>query len=101
MAVFPSSAGFGIAGLIGAMIMLYTGINLQRSPFQALLANLVPSRSFATGSVTFQMCAGAIVFLMPGRMLGMQLAFLIAAAAVLVIAVAFIRTGRSPTRRRQ
>lgn len=98
MAVFPSSAGFGIAGLIGAMIVLYTGINLQRSPFQALLADLVPSRyrSFATGSVTFQMCVGAIVCLMLGRMLGMQLAFLIAAAAVLAIAVAFTVGVREP-----
>ena len=53
--------------------MLYTGINIQRSPFQALVADLVPSRyrSLATGSVTFQMCVGAIVFLMLGRMLGM------------------------------
>ena len=84
----PSSAMFGIAGLIGAIVVLYTGINVQRSPFQALIADLVPSRyrSLATGSFTFQMCVGAIVFLMLGRMLGMRPAFLIAAAAVLAIA---------------
>jgi MFS family permease len=98
MALFPSSARFGLPGLIGATILLYTGINLQRSPFQALLADLVPSRyrSLATGSVTFQMCVGAIVFLMLGRMLGMQPAFLIAAAAVLAIAAAFAAGLREP-----
>jgi len=68
--------------------VLYTGINLQRAPFQALVADAVPSRhrSLATGSVTFQMCVGAIVFLMLGRALGMQAAFLIAAGTVLIIA---------------
>ena len=88
MALFPVSAAFGIAGLIGAIVVLYAGINIQRSPFQALIADLVPSRyrSLATGSVTFQMCVGAIVFLMLGRMLGMRPAFLIAAGAVLAIA---------------
>jgi hypothetical protein len=89
MALFPWSARFGIAGIIAAIVLLYTGINVQRSPFQALLADAVPSRfrSLATGSVTFQMCVGAIVFLMLGRMLGMRPAFLIAAVTVLVIAV--------------
>ena len=98
MALFPSSARFGIAGLIGAMVVLYTGINLQRSPFQALLADLVPSRyrPLATGSVMFQMCAGAIVFLMLGRILGMHPAFLIAASAVVGIAVAFAIGLREP-----
>ena len=88
MALFPWSARFGIAGVIAAMVVLYTGINVQRSPFQALVADAVPSRfrSLATGSVTFQMCVGAIVFLMLGRMLGMAPAFLIAAGTVLVIA---------------
>jgi maltose/moltooligosaccharide transporter len=89
MALFPWSAQFGLAGIIAAIVLLYTGINVQRSPFQALVADAVPSRfrSLATGSVTFQMCVGAIVFLMLGKMLGMRLAFLIAAATVLVIAV--------------
>jgi MFS family permease len=101
MALFPSSAVLGIGGLIGAMVLLYTGINLQRSPFYALTADVVPSRyrSLATGSVTFQMCAGAIVFLMLGRMLGMRPAFLVAAGAVLAIAAAFgllIREPASP-----
>src|SRR5215208_6445975 len=90
MALFPWSARFGIAGIIAAIVILYTGINVQRSPFQALVADAVPSRfrSLATGSVTFQMCVGAIVFLMLGRMLGMRPAFLIAAATVLAIAAA-------------
>ena len=89
---------FGIAGLIGAIVVLYSGINVQRSPFQALMADLVPSRyrSLATGSVTFQMCVGAIVFLMLGRMLGMQPAFLIAAGTVLAIAAAFAFGLREP-----
>ena len=91
MAVFPWSAGFGIAGLIGAIVVLYAGVNIQRSPFQALVADLVPSghRSLASASVTFQMCVGAVVFLMLGRMLGMRPAFLIGAGAVLAIALAF------------
>jgi MFS family permease len=91
MATLPSSAAFGLAVLIGALALLHTGINMQRAPFQALVADLVPSRfrSLATGSVTFQMCVGAIVFLMLGRVLGMQPAFLVAAGTVLVIAAAF------------
>ena len=91
MALFPSSARLGVVGVIAAMIVLYSGINVFRSPFQALVADLIPSRyrSLATGSVTFQMCVGAIVFLMLGRMLGMAPAFFIAAASVLVIAAVF------------
>ena len=98
MALFPWSGQFGIAGVIAAIVLLYTGINVQRSPFQALLADAVPSRwrSLATGSVTFQMCVGAIVFLMLGRALGMRIAFLIAAATVLVIAVALRAGLREP-----
>ncbi len=45
--------------------------------------------SLATGSVTFQMCVGAIVFLMLGQMFGMRPAFLIASGTVLAIAAAF------------
>src|SRR4029453_16623822 len=91
MTLFASPVVAGTAGLIASMVLLSTGINVQRAPFQALVADLVPSRhrSFATGSVTFQMCVGAIVFLMLGQMLGMQPAFLIAAGTVLVIAAAF------------
>jgi predicted MFS family arabinose efflux permease len=98
MALLPSSAALGLAVLIGAMVLLYTGINVQRSPFQALMVDLVPSRfrSLATGSVTFQMCVGAIVFLMLGRVLGMQPAFLIAAGTVLTIAAAFALGLREP-----
>jgi maltose/moltooligosaccharide transporter len=98
MAFFPWSTTFGITGLLAAMVVLYTGINVQRSPFHALVADLVPSpyRSLATGSVTFQMCAGAIVFLMLGRMLGMQLAFLTAAGTVLAIAAACVLGLREP-----
>ena len=91
MAVLPTAAALGLPALVGAMVLLHTGINLQRPPFQALVADLVPSRhrSLATGSVTFQMCVGAIAFLMLGRMLGMRPAFLIAAVTVLGIAGAF------------
>jgi MFS family permease len=98
MALLPASAAFGLGLLIAAMVLLYTGINIQRSPFQALLVDLVPSRyrSLATGSVTFQMCVGAIVFLMLGKMLGMRPAFLIAAATVLAIAAAFALGLREP-----
>ena len=92
MALFPFSVRLGLAGIIAAIVVLYSGINTVRSPFQALVADLVPSRyrSLATGSVTFQMCLGAIVFLMLGRMLGMQTAFFIAAGTVLAIALAFV-----------
>lgn len=98
MALFPVSAAFGITGVIGAILVLYTGINIQRSPFQALVADLVPSgfRSLAGGSVTFQMCIGAIVFLMLGGMLGMRPAFLIAAATVLAIAAVVASALREP-----
>ena len=92
MAAFPASVALGIGGLIGAMVLLYSGINLQRSPLHALVADLLPSRyrSLGTASVTFQMCVGAIVFLMLGRALGMRLAFLAGAATIVVIAVAFV-----------
>ena len=98
MALIPASAQLGLGTLIAAMILLYTGINIQRSPFQAMLVDLVPSRfrSLATGSVTFQMCVGAIVFLMLGRVLGMEGAFLIAAGTVLGIAAAFALSIREP-----
>ena len=91
MALFPWSPAFGLAGIIGAIVVLYAGINILRSPFQAVIADLVPSkyRSLATGSVTFQMCVGAIVFLMLGRILGMRTAFTLAAITVLVIAAVF------------
>jgi MFS family permease len=98
MALLPFSSGFGLAFLIGAIIVLHTGINIQRSPFQALVADLVPSRhrSLATSSIAFQMCVGAIVFLMLGHALGMRPAFLIASGSVLVIAAAFAFGLREP-----
>jgi maltose/moltooligosaccharide transporter len=91
MALFPWASLFGLGGVIGAIVLSYSGINLQRSPFHALLADLVPSRyrSLANGSVTFQMCVGAVMLLMLGRILGRQSAFLIAAGTILAIAVAF------------
>ena len=91
MALLPFSPAFGLPFLVGAIVVLHTGINMQRSPFQALVADVVPSRdrSLATGSITFQMCVGAIAFLMLGRVLGMRPAFLIASGSVLVIAAAF------------
>jgi len=99
MMLFPWAPAFGIAGVVGAMVLTYSGINLQRSPFHALLADLVPSqyRSLANGSVTFQMCVGAVVFLMLGRILGIKPAFLIAAASVLVIALVSAIGLREPT----
>ena len=98
MALLPFSPAFGLPFLVGAIIVLHTGINIQRAPFQALVADLVPSRhrSLATGSITFQMCVGAIVFLMLGRALGMRPAFLIASGSVLVIAAAFTLGLREP-----
>ena len=51
------------SGTIGAMVLLYPDQH-PAPAFQALIADLVPSRQFvlATASVTFQMCVGAIVF---------------------------------------
>ena len=98
MALLPFSSAFGLAFLVGMIVVLHTGINVQRSPFQALVADLVPSRhrSLATSSITFQMCVGAIAFLMLGRVLGMRPAFLIASGSVLVIAAAFTVGLREP-----
>ncbi|HKR11317.1 MAG TPA: MFS transporter [Pyrinomonadaceae bacterium] len=98
MALLPFSSAFGLAFLVGAIVVLHTGINMQRAPFQALMADVVPSRhrSLATSSITFQMCVGAIAFLMLGRALGMRPAFLIAGASVLVIAAAFTLGLREP-----
>jgi maltose/moltooligosaccharide transporter len=98
MALLPFSSAFGLAVLIGAIIVLHTGINLQKAPFQALIADLVPSRhrSLATSSIMFQMCVAAIGFLMLGRILGMRPAFLIASGSVLVIAAAFALGLREP-----
>lgn len=96
MALLPFS--FGLFFLVGAIVVLHTGINIQRSPFQALVADVVPSRhrSLATGSITFQMCVAAIAFLMLGRALGMRAAFLIASGSVLVIAAALTLGLREP-----
>ena len=98
MALLPFSPAFGLPLLIGAIIVLHTGINIQKSPFQALVADVVPSRhrSLATGSITFQMCVGAIAFLMLARAFGMRPAFLIASVSVLVIAAAFTVALREP-----
>jgi MFS family permease len=98
MALFPWSASSGLGGLIAAIVVLYTGINLQRSPFQALVADVVPSRnrSLATASVTFQMCVGAIVFLMLGRALGMRPASLAPAVTGLGTAAVFGIGAREP-----
>jgi predicted MFS family arabinose efflux permease len=88
---FPASPALGFGGVLCAMVVLYTGINVQRSPFNALMADLVPPRylSVANASVMFQMCVGAIVFLMLGKILGMRPAFFIAAGTVLAIVAAF------------
>ncbi len=101
MAIFPVAATAGLAGLIAAMVLLYTGINAQRTPFQALIADAVPSRlrSIATGLVTFQMCAGAVLMLMLGRLLGMATAFRLAAVLVAATALVFAWWFHSPRMR--
>lgn len=98
MALVPFSPALGLPLIVGAIVVLHTGLNMQRAPFQALLADYVPSRdrSLAAGSITFQMCVGAIVFLMMGRALGMKPAYLIASGAVLIIALAFALWLREP-----
>jgi MFS family permease len=98
MALLPASTGLGLPILLAALVLLYSGVNVQRAPFQALVADAVPSRdrSLATASVTFQMCVGAIAFLMLGRALGMRTAFLIAAGTVVAIAAALRLGVREP-----
>ncbi|HEX5966528.1 MAG TPA: MFS transporter, partial [Pyrinomonadaceae bacterium] len=98
MALLPFSPALGLPSLIGAIIILHTGINIKKAPFQALVPDLVPSRhrSLATASITFQMCVGAIAFLMLGRIFGMRPAFLIASGSVLIIAAAFVLGLREP-----
>jgi MFS family permease len=88
----PWAGRAGLAGLVAALVVLHTGTNLPRAPFQALLADVVPSRfrSLAAGSATFQMCVGAIAFLLLGQMFGMRAAFLAAAVTVLVANVAIV-----------
>lgn len=97
MAVMPWTGAAGLAGLVMALVVLHTGTNLSRAPFQALLADAVPSRfrSLAAGSATFQMCVGAIAFLMLGQLFGMRPAFLAAAGTVLVVTLALAAGLRS------
>jgi len=92
MAVMPWAGTAGLAGLVAALVVLHTGTNVPRAPFQALLADTVPSRfrSLASGSATFQMCVGAIAFLMLGQIFGMRPAFLAAAVTVLVVDLAIV-----------
>jgi MFS family permease len=99
MTVFPMAPAGGLAGIVAAIVVLYGGINLQRSPFQAFLADAIASRyrSLATASVTFQMCVGAIVFLMLGRALGMRVAFVVSAVTIGVIGLALSRVAARAT----
>lgn len=102
MALLPWAGAAGIVGVVAALVILHTGTNLSRAPFQALLADAVPSRfrSLASASATFQMCVGAIVFLMLGQLFGMRPAFLAAAATVVVVSVAMgigLRTHAAPS----
>jgi maltose/moltooligosaccharide transporter len=92
MALIPWAGRAGLAGLVAALVVLHTGTNLPRAPFQALLADAVPShfRSLAAGSGTFQMSVGAIAFLMLGQIFGMRPAFLAAAVTVLVVTLAIV-----------
>ncbi len=92
MTLVPWAGTMGLAGLVAALIVLHTGTNLPRAPFQALLADAVPSRfrSLAAGSGTFQMCVGAVGFLMLGQVFGSKPAFLTAAATTLLIAGAVV-----------
>ncbi|MBY0496636.1 MAG: MFS transporter [Cyanobacteria bacterium] len=98
MLLFPFAPSFGLAGVVFTMAVLYSGINIQRAPFQALVADIVPSqyRSLATGSVTFQMCIGAIVFLMLGQVFGFRIAFTAAGVTVLGIAAVMAVAIREP-----
>ena len=92
MAMIPWAGTAGLAGLVAALVVLHTGTNLPRAPFQALLADAVPSRfrSLASASGTFQMCVSAIAFLMLGQVFGMRTAFLAAAVTVLVVNLAIV-----------
>jgi len=99
MALVPWAGAAGLAGLVAALVVLHTGTNLPRAPFQALLADAVPSRfrSLASASGTFQMCVAAIGFLMLGQVFGMRPAFLAASATVLVVSGAVVAGLRTRT----
>ena len=92
MAVMPWAGATGLGGVVAALVVLHTGTNLPRAPFQALIADAVPSRfrSLASASATFQMCVAAIAFLMLGQVFGMRPAFVAAAVTVLVVNVAIV-----------
>ena len=90
MALFPWSARFGIAGIIAAIVVLYTGINVQRSPFQALRrrrgAVALPFARHGIGHVP-DVCRRDRVPDARPACSACGPAFLIAAGTVLVIAV--------------
>jgi MFS family permease len=99
MAMLRVAPGFGLAGLLAAIVTLNAGQFVQRAPFQAVVADLVPSRhrSLATGSITGFMCLGAIAFLGLASVSGSPgVAFLAAAATLLVVALAFATWLREP-----
>jgi MFS family permease len=102
MAMLRVAPAYGLAGLLAAIVVLNTGQFVVRAPFQALVADLVPSpaRSFAIGAMTGFMCLGAIVFLGLANALGSpNAAFLSAAATLLAVALAFAaRLSEPPAR---
>jgi len=99
MVMLYASPAFGLAGLLGALVVLNIGHYTVRAPFHALIADLVPSRyrSFATGAMTAFMCLGAIVFLgLASVRRSPEAAFLASAATLLAVALAFAGRLREP-----
>jgi MFS family permease len=102
MAMLRVAPAFGLAGLLVAIVVLNVGQFVQRAPFQAVIADLIPSRhrSFATGSVTAFMCLGAIGFLGLATLSGSpDPAFLSSAVTLLLVAAAFAAWLREPAAR--
>jgi len=99
MLLLRSGPAYGLAVLLAGIVVVNVGQFVVRAPFQAVMADLVPSRhrSFATGAMTALMCAGAIAFLGLAQASGSpRLAFAAAAVTLVGVALAFGRWLREP-----
>ena len=61
MVLLPLSAQLGLVGLVSAIVLLHSGINLQRAPMQALIPDLVPSRHRSLAFVAHRASAAITV----------------------------------------
>jgi maltose/moltooligosaccharide transporter len=90
LAAIPLADGFGLLALLAAMIALDVALAVWRAPFQALLAELVPSvhRSKTEGILGVAMCLGAMLVLGTARSMSAhhpRLPFFLAAGLVAIV----------------